>query len=192
VVGGGNILRGGEAVQRGLGRVSADYIGMLGTIINGIAVRDIGAATSMDIRVMNSLPGYSFTEPYTAERALSHLAKGRLVVFVGGTGNPFLTTDTAAALRAADIGADVLLKATKVDGVYTSDPAIDSTAERFDRITFEDAMRMDLSFMDRSALCICSRVGIPVIVFNIYERESIKRVALCEKIGTIVKGVSHD
>jgi uridylate kinase len=192
VVGGGNILRGSQAVERGLGRVSADYIGMLSTVINGIAIRDIGASRSMDVRVMNSLAGWNFIESYAVEKALDHLHRGRVVVFVGGTGNPFLTTDTAAALRAAEIDADVLLKATKVDGVYSTDPEIDSNAERFERISFGDAMRMGLEFMDQSALCICSQVGIPVIVFNIYEKESIKRVALREKIGTVVEGVSND
>jgi uridylate kinase len=188
VVGGGNILRGSEAVERGLGRVSADYIGMLGTVINGIAIRDIGAGKGFDIRVMSLLGGSSFTEPYVVEEAVSYLQKGSVVLFVGGTGNPFLTTDTAAALRAAELGADVLLKGTKVDGVYSADPVKDSRAERFERITFQEAIRLELGFMDRSALAICSQNNVPVIVFNINEEDSLRRVALCENIGTVVEG----
>jgi uridylate kinase len=192
VVGGGNVLRGGEAVGCGLGRVSADYIGMLGTMINGIAMRDVGASRGMEIKVMSCIDAGGFTEPYVVERAEGYLQAGLGVVFVGGTGNPFLTTDTAAALRAAELKADVLLKATKVDGVYSSDPNMDPAARRFDRISFRRAMAEDLGFMDRSALCICSRAEIPVIVFNIYESDSIRRVARDGDIGTVVEGVRDD
>ena len=192
VVGGGNVLRGSEAVGTGLGRVSADYIGMLGTLINGIALRDIAVGLGLDLRVMSCLAGSSFIEPYVVEEALACLKENRAVVFVGGTGNPFLTTDTAAALRAAEIGADALLKATKVDGVYSADPAVDAGARRFDRITFQEAMQMELGFMDRSALCICSQTDIPIVVFNIHEEDSLKRAVLGESIGTVVEGVSHD
>jgi uridylate kinase len=192
VVGGGNVLRGSEAVGTGLGRVSADYIGMLGTIINGIALRDIAIGLGLDLRVMSCLAGSSFIEPYVVEEALACLKENKAVVFVGGTGNPFLTTDTAAALRAAEIGADVLLKATKVDGVYSADPAVDAGAQRFDRISFQEAMHMELGFMDSSALCICSQTDIPIVVFNIHEKDSLKRVVLGESIGTVVEGVSHD
>jgi uridylate kinase len=192
VVGGGNILRGSQAEGSGLGRVSADRIGMLGTIINGIALRELGAALDLDVCAMSSLPVSGLVESYAVEKALDHLSRGHVVVFAGGTGNPFLTTDTAAALRAAEIGADVLLKATKVDGVYTSDPMVDEGARRFDRISFGEAMRKELAFMDRSALWICSQADIPIVVFNIYEEGGLKRVALGEKIGTVVGGVSHD
>jgi uridylate kinase len=192
VVGGGNILRGCEAVRQGLGRVSADYIGMLGTVINGIAVRDVAASRGQDVRVMNSLGGSGFTEAYVVEKAVEHLLNGRIVVFAGGTGSPFLTTDTAAALRAAEIGADALLKGTKVDGVYSADPVIDASAKKYDRITFKDAMRMELGFMDRSALWICSQNNIPVIVFDISGKQGLLKAALGENIGTVVEGVSHD
>jgi uridylate kinase len=192
VVGGGNILRGREAVERGLGRVSADYIGMLGTVINGIAIRDIGSAKGLDVRVMSLLGGSSFAEPYVVEEALSYLEKGSIVIFVGGTGNPFLTTDTAAALRAAELGADALLKGTKVDGVYSADPVKNPTAERFERITFQQAIQLELGFMDRSALAICSQNNVPVVVFDINTEDGLRRVALCENIGTVVEGVSHD
>lgn len=192
VVGGGNILRGSEAVRRGLGRVSADSIGMLGTIINGIALRDIGRSIGLDVHVMSVIASSSFAESYSVDEAIAHLKAGKVVVFAGGTGNPYLTTDTAAAIRAAEIGADVILKATKVDGVYSADPMLDPAAKRFDTIGVEDAMKMNLGFMDRSALCLCNEAEMPVVVFNIFEKDSIKRVASGEKIGTVVRGVSHD
>jgi uridylate kinase len=192
VIGGGNVLRGGQAADSGLGRVTADYIGMLGTIINGLALRDLGNAQGLRISVMSSLPGSGFVESYGVESAITHLKEGRIVVFAGGTGNPFLTTDTAAALRAAEIGADVLVKATKVDGVYSADPMVDENAKRFDRISFADAMKQELGFMDGSALWICSQVNIPIVVFNIREENGLKRVALGEQIGTVVGEVPHD
>ena len=192
VVGGGNILRGCDAVAQGMGRVSADYIGMLGTIMNGIAIRDIAAGRDLDVKVMSSLGGSGFAEPYVVEKAIEHLEGGRIVVFVGGTGNPFLTTDTAAALRSAEVGADVLLKGTKVDGVYSADPVVDAAAVRFDRITFQEAMRMELRFMDRSALWICRQSNIPIVVFNINEERGLLKAALGEEIVTVVEGVSHD
>ena len=192
VVGGGNILRGSEAQGKGLGRVAADYIGMLGTVINGIALRDVASGLGFDLRVMTCLAGSGIAEPYVVEEALEHIGQGYPVVFVGGTGNPFLTTDTAAALRAAEIKADVLLKATKVDGVYTSDPMVDSNAKRFERITYREAAQLELNFMDRSALWICQRMGIPIVVFNVHEENGLKRIVLGERIGTIVEGVSND
>jgi uridylate kinase len=165
---------------------------MLGTVINGIAVRDLGARHGLSVSVLSSLPGSGFTEPYSAEKAVSYLERGRVVLFVGGTGNPFLTTDTAAALRAAEINADVLVKATKVDGVYSSDPVKDSAARKFDRITYQQALEQELGFMDRSALCICHETGIPIIVFNIFEQDGLKRVTLGESIGTVVEGEIDD
>ncbi|MFH1313211.1 MAG: UMP kinase [Candidatus Eisenbacteria bacterium] len=192
VVGGGNVLRGGQAARHGLGRISADHIGMLGTVINGVALRDIGAGENLDIRVMSPFPCANFVEPYTRERAREHLAKGRVAVFVGGTGNPLLTTDTAAAVRAAEIDAEALLKGTKVDGVYTADPVKDPKAEKFERITFRDAMKRELGFMDSSALWICSQTNIPVIVFNILEKDGLKKAARGEKIGTVVEEGPHD
>jgi uridylate kinase len=192
VVGGGNFLRGKEAISRGLGRISADYIGMLGTVMNGVALRDIGGSLDLDVRVMSCLPSGSFVEPYDVERAVGYLERGRVCVLVGGTGNPLLTTDTAAALRAAEMEADVLLKATKVDGVYSTDPAEDRSARRYTRISFKDAIDRELGFMDRSALVICGQSEIPVVVFNINEDRSIVRVVAGEDIGTVVEGGSHD
>jgi uridylate kinase len=192
VVGGGNILRGSEAVKKGLGRVAADYIGMLGTVINGIAIRDVGLRHGLSLSVMSSFPSGGFTESYSAEKAMNHLEQGRIVMFVGGTGNPFLTTDTAAALRAAEVGADVLLKATKVDGVYSADPVEDSTARKFERITYREALAQELGFMDRSALCICHETGIPIIVFNIFQENGLERVVSGETIGTVVEGAADD
>ncbi|MGQ9604478.1 MAG: UMP kinase [bacterium] len=187
VVGGGNVLRGSDAQTKGLGRIAADYIGMLATVMNGIAMRDIGASLGIDLRVMSCISGGNFVEPYVAEEAVSWLEKGLPIVFVGGTGNPFLTTDTAAALRAAETRADVLLKATKVDGVYSADPVVTPDAQRYERITYRQAAQMDLRFMDRSALWICQQMSIPIVVFSIYEKDSVKRIVLGEKIGTIVE-----
>jgi uridylate kinase len=191
VVGGGNILRGSEAVGRGLGRVAADYIGMLGTVINGIAIRDLGARQGLGVSVLSSLSG-GFTESYSPEKAVAYLGDGQVVLFVGGTGNPFLTTDTAAALRAAEINADVLLKATKVDGVYSADPVKDSSARKFERITYQQALQRELGFMDRSALYICNETSIPIIVFNIFQEDAMRRIALGESIGTVVEGIIDD
>jgi uridylate kinase len=192
VVGGGNLLRGSEAVGTGLGRVTADYIGMLGTVINGIAIRDLGSRRGLAVSVLSSLPSSGFTDPYSAGKAIDYLEQGRVVLFVGGTGNPFLTTDTAAALRAAEIEADVLLKATKVDGVYSADPVKDPDARKFERITYKEALEQDLGFMDRSALCICHETGIPIMVFNIFTENCLKRVTLGENIGTVVEGAIDD
>jgi uridylate kinase len=192
VVGGGNILRGCDARGTGLTRVTADYIGMLGTVINGLAIRDVGRRESLEVNVMSPIPVGTLAEAYHPDRAVEHLKSGRVVVFVGGTGSPFFTTDTAAAIRAAETGASVLLKATKVDGVYSADPMVDSNATRFQRLTYKDALDMRLSFMDRPALSLCEDRGIPIVVFNVHETESIKRVILGEQIGTIVEGESHD
>jgi uridylate kinase len=192
VLGGGNILRGGQAAGTGLGRVPADYIGMMGTVINGIAMRDVGERQGLRIAVLNTLPGSAFTEPYSPGRAIDYLEEGRLVFFVGGTGSPFLTTDTAAALRAAEIDADVLLKATKVDGVYSSDPLKDPSAKRFDKITYRQALDMNLTFMDRSALFICSETGIPIVVFDILREDNLRRAIMGESIGTVVEGAIDD
>lgn len=190
VVGGGNILRGSEAAARGLDRVSADFIGMLGTVVNGIALRDIARGIDLDLRVMSCIPSPNLVEPYNVAKAVSYLEAGAGVVFAGGTGSPFLTTDTAAAIRAAEIGADAVLKATKVDGVYSADPACNPEAERFDQITCDDALARKLGFMDRAALCLLNQVQIPVVVFNIFDENSVERAASGERIGTIV-GVSH-
>jgi uridylate kinase len=192
VVGGGNILRGSAAAKRGLGRVAADSIGMLGTVANGIALRDLGRGLGLDVRVLSSVACPSLVETYSVEAAIAHLEARRVVIFVGGTGSPFLTTDTAAALRAAETGADVILKATKVDGVYSADPVVDRKARRFERLTFEDALRLDLGFMDRPSLCLCREAGVPVVVFDIFEKDSIRRAARGDIIGTIVAGVSND
>jgi uridylate kinase len=192
VVGGGNVLRGSEAVGKGLGRLAADYIGMLGTVINGIAIRDLGGRHGLGMSVLSSLAGSGFAEPYLAEKAINYLDQGRIVLLVGGTGSPFLTTDTAAALRAAEIDASVLLKATKVDGVYSADPVKDRAARKFERISYKRALDLELGFMDRSALCICHETGIPIIVFNIFEKDALKRVADGENIGTVVEGATDD
>jgi uridylate kinase len=192
VVGGGNILRGCDSGSSGLTRVTADHIGMLGTVINGLAIRDVGRREGLEVVVMSPIPVGTLAAAYNPDTATEHLDSGRVVVFSGGTGSPFFTTDTAAAIRAAETGAEALLKATKVDGVYSADPMVDPTATRFERLSFKDAIDMRLSFMDRPALSLCEDRNIPVVVFNVHEDESIKRVVLGEKIGTIVEGASHD
>jgi uridylate kinase len=188
VVGGGNILRGCESGDSGLTRVTADHIGMLGTVINGLALRDVGRREHLEVVVMSPVSVGTLVTAYNPDLAAEHLASGKVVVFVGGTGSPFFTTDTAAAIRAAETGADALLKATKVDGVYTADPMVDSSATRFKRLSFRQALDMRLSFMDRAALSLCEDRGIPVVVFNVHEKDSIKRVVLGEQIGTLVEG----
>jgi len=165
---------------------------MLGTVINGLAIRDVGRRDGMEIVVMSPIPVGTLAAAYHPDLAVEHMESGQVVVFVGGTGNPFFTTDTAAAIRAAETGAQALLKATKVDGVYSADPMVDPGATRFERLSFEDALDMRLSFMDRPALSLCEDRGIPIIVFNVHENDSIRRVVLGEKIGTIVEGASHD
>jgi uridylate kinase len=192
VVGGGNILRGCESGGSGLTRVTADNIGMLGTVINGLAIRDVGRREGLEVVVMSPIPVGTLAAAYNPDRATEHLASGGVVVFAGGTGSPFFTTDTAAAIRAAETGADVLLKATKVDGVYSADPMVDSGATRFERLSFREALDLRLSFMYRPALSLCEDRNIPVVVFNVHEDDSIKRVVLGELIGTIVEGVSND
>lgn len=165
---------------------------MLGTVINGIALRDVASSIGLDLRIMTCLSGSGIVDIYVVEDAIERIEEGYPIVLVGGTGNPFLTTDTAAALRAAEIRADALLKATKVDGVYTSDPMVDKSAKKFESISYKEAAQLDLKFMDRSALWICQQMNIPIVIFNIHEKDGFKLVVLGEKIGTIVEGVSDD
>jgi len=192
VVGGGNILRGCDSGSSGLTRITADYIGMLGTVINGLAIRDVGRREGVEVVVMSPIPVGTLAAAYNPDIAAEHLAAGRVVVFAGGTGSPFFTTDTAAAIRAAETGADALLKATKVEGVYSADPMLDPAASRFERLSFKDALDLRLNFMDRAALSFCEDRNIPVVVFNVREQDSIRRVVLGEPIGTVVEGVSND
>lgn len=187
VVGGGNIFRGQvESEKFGLDRSVADYMGMLATVLNGLALQNALEQISIQCRVMTAIPISSVAEPYIRRRALRHLEKGRVVILVAGTGNPYFTTDTAAALRATELGMDVILKATKVDGVYTADPKKDKSATKFATIRFMDALQRKLKVMDSTAFSMCMDNDMPIVVFNLMQKGNIKRAVCGEKIGTLV------
>jgi uridylate kinase len=191
VVGGGNIFRGQVESRRfGLDRSVADYMGMLATVLNGLALQNAFEQSGVESRVMSALPMSSVAEPYIRRRALRHLEKGRVVILVAGTGNPYFTTDTAAALRASELAADVILKATKVDGIYTADPMLDQNAKKYDSLEFIDALRQNLKVMDSTAFSMCMDNNTPIIVFNLLESGNIKRVVMGERIGTRVHSFS--
>lgn len=187
VVGGGNIFRGQvESKRFGLDRSVADYMGMLATVLNGMALQNALEEVGVPTRVMTAIQMSAIAEPYIRRRAMRHLEKNRVVIFVAGTGNPYFTTDTAAALRAKEINADVILKATKVDGVYTADPVKDKNAKKFKTIRFIDALKKGLKVMDATALSLCMDNDLPIVVFNLLKEGNIKRVILGEPIGTTV------
>ena len=186
VLGGGNIFRGVAEAARGMDRVSADQMGMLGTIINAVAMQDALEKIGLHTRVLTAIPMSSIAEPYIRRRAVRHLEKGRAIILAGGTGHPYFTTDTAAALRALEIGADVILKATKVDGVYTADPKTDPTAKRFERLTYMDVLQRGLKVMDATATSLCMDNDIPIIVFDLTQNGNLLRVASGESVGTLV------
>ena len=189
VIGAGNFFRGIKiSSQGGLSRATADYIGMLATVINGLALQDALERAGVFTRVMTAIEMRQLAEPYIRRRAIRHLEKGRVVIFVGGTGNPYFTTDTAAALRATEIGAEVILKATKVDGVYTDDPHVNKNAKKFERLKYIDVLKKRLKVMDATATSLCMDNNLPIIVFNLTKKGNIKRVVLGERVGTIVKG----
>ncbi len=188
VVGGGNIWRGLAASHRGMNRTTADYMGMLATVINGMALmsglEDLGVPT----RVQTAIEMNNVAEPFILRRALSHLDRGRVVIFVAGTGNPFFSTDTTAALRANEIGADAILKATKVDGIYDADPKTNPDAKKFDRITYAEALARRLQVMDSTAFSLCMDNKMPIVVFDMSEPRNIKRAVFGEPVGTLVTG----
>ncbi len=186
VIGGGNIFRGLQAAGEGMERVTADYIGMLATVINSLALQDALEQEGVYTRVQTAIEIQRLAEPYIRRRAIRHLEKGRVVIFAGGTGNPYFSTDTAAALRAIEIGADAILKATKVDGVYSTDPHKDPRAKRFSQLRFIDVLKKRLQVMDATAISLCMDNHLPIIVFNLMEPGNIKRVILGERIGTKV------
>jgi uridylate kinase len=186
VIGGGNIIRGVTAANEGMDRTNADYMGMLASVINAMALQDALEKVGMSTRVLSAIDIAQVAEHYIRRRAMRHLEKGRIVIFGGGTGNPFFSTDTAAALRAAEIQADVILKATQVDGVYSADPNKDSSATRYDRITFDQAIRDGLKFMDQAAIALCRENGLPIVVFDMSATGNIHKVVLGEQVGTIV------
>ncbi|HKH83065.1 MAG TPA: UMP kinase [Gemmatimonadales bacterium] len=187
VVGGGNIIRGTTASREGLDRVSADYMGMLGTVINALALQDVLEKIGVDTRVMTAVRMESVAEPYIRRRAIRHLEKGRLIIFAAGTGNPFFSTDTAGVLRALEIEAQVILKATNVDGVYTGDPRTDPTATFIPELTFQEAIVKNYAVMDANAFGLCKANQLPIIVFNINKPGSISRVLRGERVGTVVR-----
>lgn len=186
VVGGGNIFRGLQGSARGIERATADYMGMLGTIINALALQDALEKEEVPTRVQSAINVSQVAEPFIRRRAVRHLEKGRVVIFGGGTGNPFFSTDTTAALRAAEVGADVILKATKVDGIYDSDPKKNPGAKRFDKISYMDALQRQLKVMDSTAFSLCMENKMPIIVFDIFANGNLPRVICGEKIGTLV------
>lgn len=188
VIGGGNIFRGATAESEGIDRSTADYMGMLATVINGMALQDALEKEGVFTRVMSAIEMREMAEPYIRRRAIRHLEKGRIVVFVGGTGNPYFTTDTTAALRAIEIGADVILKATKVDGVYSADPNKVKGAKKFKKLKYIDVIKRSLKVMDVTAISLCMDNNLPIIVFNLFKKGNIKKVILGDNIGTIVKG----
>ena len=187
VVGGGNIIRGTTASREGLDRVSADYMGMLGTVINALALQDVLEKIGVDTRVMTAVRMESVAEPYIRRRAIRHLEKGRLIIFAAGTGNPFFSTDTAGVLRALEIEAQVILKATNVDGIYTGDPRTDRTATFIPELTFQEAIVKNYAVMDANAFGLCKANQLPIIVFNINQPGAITRVLRGERVGTIVR-----
>ena len=186
VVGGGNIWRGVAGAKRGIDRATADYMGMLATVINALALQDVLESHGVDTRVMSAIEMREVAEPYIKRRAIRHLEKGRVVIFAAGTGNPFFSTDTTAALRAAEIEAEAILMAKKVDGVYDSDPKLNPNAKRFDELTFLEVLNKGLKVMDSTAISLCMDNNIPIQVFNINENGNMMKAVLGEKIGTFV------
>jgi uridylate kinase len=191
VVGGGNIFRGVSGATEGMDRSSADYMGMLATVINGMALQDALEKIGVETRVQSAIEMHQVAEPYIRRRATRHLEKGRVVIFAAGTGNPYFTTDTAASLRAMEIHADVLLKATKVDGVYTDDPKKNPDATKFRSVTYIDVLKKNLKVMDSTAISLCMDNDLPIIVFDLGVRGNVKRVVQGEEIGTTVHGKSR-
>jgi len=187
VIGGGNIIRGAVASQEGLDRVSADYMGMLATVINALALQDVLERKGVETRVMTAIRMEELAEPYIRRRAQRHLAKGRVVLFAGGTGNPYFSTDTAAVLRALEIEADVLIKATSVDGVYSADPKKDTSAEFIPELTYQEALVKGLRVMDANAFGLCQENGLPIVVMNVNKSGAAVRVLQGERVGTIVR-----
>ncbi len=186
VIGGGNIVRGSQLSKNGMDRVTADYMGMLGTVINALAVQDILERKGVDTRVMTAIRMEELAEPYIRRRALRHLEVGRTVIFAAGTGNPYFSTDTAAVLRAIQMKADVIIKATSVDGVYSADPKKDTTAKRYDRISYKDVMTADLKVMDQTAVTLCRENNLPLIVLNIHTQGVVAQALRGEPVGTLV------
>jgi len=190
VVGGGNIFRGLAAAAKGMDRATGDYIGMLATVMNGLALQDALERAGVQTRVMSAIGMNEVAEPYIRRRAVRHLEKGRVVILAAGTGNPYFTTDTAAALRAVEIGAEVILKATKVDGVYDADPLTNPGARRYDRLAYADVLRDRLRVLDATAVSLCMENDLPIVVFDLNRPDNITRVARGERVGTFISATS--
>jgi uridylate kinase len=188
VIGGGNFIRGMAAANEGMDRAAADYMGMLASVMNGMALQDALERVGLHTRVLTAIEIREVAEPYIRRRAIRHFEKGRTVIFAGGTGNPYFTTDTAAALRAAEVQADAVLKATKVDGVYSADPESDADAVRYERLSYDEAVRENLQFMDQAAIAVCRENHLPIIVFDMTVPGNIRKVVAGEAIGTKVSG----
>ncbi|NNK33706.1 MAG: UMP kinase [Xanthomonadales bacterium] len=186
VIGGGNIFRGAGLAESGIDRVTGAHMGMLATVMNSLALQDALESIDVDARVMSAVSVHDVCEDYIRRRAIRHLEKGRVVICAGGTGNPFFTTDTAAALRAIEIGADIVLKATKVDGVYSADPVRDANAELFDTLAYDRVIESKLGVMDANAIVLCRDQGMPIRVFNVFDEGNLLRIARGEEIGTLV------
>jgi uridylate kinase len=186
VIGGGNIFRGVAASAAGMDRATADYMGMLATVINALALQDALEKAGVQTRVLSAIEMRAVAEPYIRRRAIRHLEKNRVVIFAAGTGNPFFTTDTAGALRAVEIGADAIIKATKVDGVYSADPKRDPAAKRLERLTYIEVLNRGLGVMDTTAISLCMDNKLPIVVFDLMEAGNIKRIVLGEPVGSIV------
>jgi uridylate kinase len=191
VIGGGNIFRGISGASRGMDRSTADYIGMLATVMNALALQQALEKLGIPTRVQSAIDIKEVAEPYIRRRAIRHLEKGRIVIFAAGTGLPFFTTDTTAALRASEIGAEIFMKATKVDGVYPADPMKDPTVIKYDRITFTEVLQKNLRVMDATAISLAREQDMKIVIFNLMNKGNIKRVILGESVGTVVEGVVH-
>lgn len=191
VIGGGNIFRGVSGASRGMDRSTADYMGMLATVMNALALQQALEKRGIATRVQSAIDMKEVAEPYIRRRAIRHLEKGRIVIFAAGTGMPFFTTDTTAALRSVEIGAELLMKATKVDGVYASDPVKDQSAVKYDRISFTEVLQKNLKVMDATAISLARDQNMPIVVFNLRKPGNIKKVILGQTVGTVVEGVAH-
>ncbi len=191
VIGGGNLFRGKALSQVGLGRVTGDHMGMLATVMNALALRDALERIDLPARIMSAIPMLGVVDPYHRRKAITHLRNGHVVIFAAGTGNPFFTTDTAACLRAIEVGADIVLKATKVDGIYSADPVKNPDAEHYEFLTYRDVLSKGLQVMDATAICLCQEHGMPLQVFNLDAPDALKKIVAGERVGTIV-GAHHD
>lgn len=186
VIGGGNLFRGKALSQAGLGRVTGDHMGMLATVMNALAIRDALERIDLPARIMSAIPMLGVVDPYHRRKAITHLKNGHVVIFAAGLGNPFFTTDTAACLRAIEVGADVVLKATKVDGVYSEDPVKNPDATKYNTLTYQEVLQKNLQVMDLTAICLCQEQGMPLQVFNFFQKNALQRIVRGEQIGTSI------